>query len=298
MYISFQSIQPLRSKRIKNSWIKFYATHAETTLQKTYEFSCFAQAAGISVRFPQLDKGKPYKKLKRALVQRFAWLELEPLLQWSDELLDKMVQEVCTLHHLKWPSKWIYPRAYELPNNLQWHELLVKNAYLNLNLTADDLADLSFRYQKAHELLARDLSQWTISHNDVRPDNLLLIIHNDAEVFESKTQILWSDWDLAGPVYPDVELLGIALNFSKIHLVEPKAYVFAENKFAHIYHAYSKYSGKPPRLDKMIYSAALGSWLLWLYYLLQNPQLPFLKSEFVETQKAILWLVNNSKPQI
>jgi uncharacterized protein len=171
--------------------------------------------------------------------------------------------------HLVGPD-WHSYLAQAKQDTFFWTEILEQ--------AVPDLKNWYAEYQLAEKIVTAK-KQTVISHGDLVQNNVIWMEGNNPYII---------DWDAAGSLHPQVELLGVATNWSGINTgeIQPKA-------FAAVLQGY-RANGGVITLDKNIFNAHLGSWLAWLEFNIQQSlrKTKNTEDEIIHTINTLNLLVN------
>lgn len=152
-----------------------------------------------------------------------------------------------------------YGQANALPQ--QWH-VVSQSDWQTVLLQAEQqqaswLPEISANWQRVQNWQAQyetaiqqSQQAWLLSHCDLQQLNVIWT--------DDKPTLI--DWELAGPIDPAVELLGVALNWAGITVAKPNLAIYQA-----VLSAYYANDGLPVAIDDGVYARGLGSWLQWLH---------------------------------
>lgn len=108
--------------------------------------------------------------------------------------------------------------------------------------------------------------EWVVSHGDLIQGNVIWT--------EKDFYII--DWDSAGLIHPQIELLGVALNWSGVNVGDSKPDIFSA-----VLEGYRS-KGGVVAIDKKIFYTSLNSWVAWLEYNIEQAALGIDVSEEIK----------------
>lgn len=172
--------------------------------------------------------------------------------------------------------------------NLQAKDIIPANAKIRI------IQPAAWQEFNGIENASPEINDWCTLYYEAlnKLDKNCVLSHGDL----TQSNVIWQnnsptiiDWDSAGWIHPQIELLGVALNWSGINVGEIDQAVFNA-----VIDAYQT-TGGTVKLNQTVLHASLGSWLAWLGFNTGKP-------EFTQTKEVIrriltLFMPNlNSKP--
>lgn len=248
--------------------------------------ACWAKQQGIATRTPLISDQGFWVCHHDSIYQLYPWISGKIYATNAIEVqhASKIGDILAQIHHLNVAQSQEKPLQHYSQDAWQslFQQLEEKNFYDYCDLKHATQAIIEFNNLCENSLKTLSLQpRFLLSHGDLIPQNV---------IWQDEQNLCLIDWDLSGMVHRDLELLGVALNWSGI-----VTGTIDKARFLAVCKAYRRHNPQATDFSSQLLCAGLGSWLAWLYDNLCRfePDMPkaLLAKIITETKETVLALM-------